>query len=157
VGGVGSNAVESTTYVPPKTSFKTKEENIDDDAHARRFAARLIRVEIELTGKVSTNAEKWDELAELLITELKIAAARTTVSNVPAFLSEHLRRRLWKVDKTRANQIAVETEQGSIIALSDEQKKRCPDCAGTNFWYPEGPDKGVAKCKHVNLTEITHE
>lgn len=29
--------------------------------------------------------------------------------------------------------------------------KNCPDCQGSGFWYPEGTEKGVAKCKHVRL------
>ena len=29
--------------------------------------------------------------------------------------------------------------------------KNCPDCQGSGFWYPEGIEKGVAKCKHVKL------
>jgi hypothetical protein len=109
----------------------------------------------EVTGKGLTteDAGRWDELAELLVTELKIAAGRTTVSNVPAFLTEHLRRRLWKVDKKRAAEIAVEPEQGNHPSLTDEERGRCPDCAGTNFWYPQGPDKGVARCRHAKLGE----
>jgi DNA-binding Lrp family transcriptional regulator len=31
--------------------------------------------------------------------------------------------------------------------------KNCPDCQGSGFWYPEGIERGVAKCKHVRLTE----
>jgi hypothetical protein len=27
----------------------------------------------------------------------------------------------------------------------------CPNCAGTGFWYPNGAEKGVAKCKHEKL------
>jgi hypothetical protein len=142
-----------TTSEPPKTSFKTKEENTDDEV-THPFIETLQQAERELTGKVTTSPEKWKELADLLVTELKIAAGRTTVSNVPAFLAEHLRRRLWKVDKKRATEIAVEPEQGSRTALSDAEKRLCPDCAGTNFWYPEGPDKGVAKCTHSKLTTI---
>jgi hypothetical protein len=152
VGGVGLNAEESTISSDPKTSFKTKEEKFDDEAFAE-LAGAFRQITIELTGKTPTTAEatRWKELAELLITELKIAAGRTTVSNVPAFLTEHLRRRLWKVDKKRATEIAVEPEQGSTPALTEEEKRACPDCAGTNFWYPEGPDKGVAKCRHAKL------
>jgi DNA-binding Lrp family transcriptional regulator len=30
--------------------------------------------------------------------------------------------------------------------------KNCPDCQGSGFWYPEGLEKGVAKCKHVRFT-----
>lgn len=33
----------------------------------------------------------------------------------------------------------------------------CPDCAGTNFWYPNGPDKGVAKCRHERLSTPAKE
>jgi len=31
--------------------------------------------------------------------------------------------------------------------------KNCPDCQGSGFYYPEGVEKGVAKCKHERLTE----
>ncbi|HEY9405331.1 MAG TPA: hypothetical protein VIQ24_21955 [Pyrinomonadaceae bacterium] len=152
--GVGQSFDNIDTSEAPKTSFKTKEENSDDDAAARRLAAKLIEAERELTGKVSTSVERWEELAELLVTELRIAAARTTVSNVPAFLTEHLRRRLWKVDKTRAAEMTATeaTGQGSASpALTPEQRRKCPDCAGVGFWYPEGPEKGVAKCRHASL------
>ena len=27
----------------------------------------------------------------------------------------------------------------------------CPDCFGTNFWYPEGKDRGVKRCKHERV------
>jgi DNA-binding Lrp family transcriptional regulator len=29
--------------------------------------------------------------------------------------------------------------------------KNCPDCQGSGFWYPEGVEKGVAKCRHERL------
>jgi DNA-binding Lrp family transcriptional regulator len=29
--------------------------------------------------------------------------------------------------------------------------KNCPDCQGSGFWYPEGTERGVAKCKHERL------
>jgi hypothetical protein len=154
LGWVGLGKVDENkdTYAFPNTSFNTKEEKFDDEAFAELVGA-FRQITTELTGKTPTAAEsvRWKELAELLITELKIAAGRTTVSNVPAFLTEHLRRRLWKVDKRRATEIAVEPEQGSAPALTEEQRKTCPDCAGTNFWYPDGPDKGVARCTHQKL------
>jgi DNA-binding Lrp family transcriptional regulator len=31
--------------------------------------------------------------------------------------------------------------------------KNCPDCNGSGFWYPEGVEKGVAKCRHERLKE----
>jgi hypothetical protein len=27
----------------------------------------------------------------------------------------------------------------------------CPDCKGTGYWYPQGTEKGVARCRHENL------
>jgi hypothetical protein len=155
--GMGKTDENKATSVMPKTSFNTKEEkNDDDEAFAGLFEA-FRQITTELTGKppMATEDAKWRELAEVLVVELRIAAGRTTISNVPAFLTEHLRRRLWKVDKKRAIEIAtVEPEQGNQSALSDEAKRSCPDCAGTNFWYPEGPDKGVAKCRHAKLMAI---
>jgi hypothetical protein len=156
VSGVSLNLEDSTVSSNPKTSFKTKEENFDDDA-ARRLAEVFRQAEKELTGKNAANEIQWGELAELLVTELKIAAGRTTVSNVPAFLTEHLRRRLWKVDRKRAAEIAVEAEQGTSTSLTDEERRHCPDCAGTNFWYPQGPDKGVARCRHAKLGETASQ
>jgi DNA-binding MarR family transcriptional regulator len=35
--------------------------------------------------------------------------------------------------------------------LPPAEIKNCPDCQGSGFWYPEGIEKGVAKCKHVRL------
>lgn len=29
----------------------------------------------------------------------------------------------------------------------------CPDCFGTGMWYPEGPGRGVTKCRHEKLPE----
>jgi hypothetical protein len=146
--------VESTpTFAAPKTSFKTIEKISDDEA----FAKSLRGVERELTGKTSP-AQAWEPLFELLSTELKIAAGRTTVSNVPAFLAEHLRRRLWKVDKQQATEIAAsEAGEGTQAALSDAERRSCPDCAGTNFWYPEGPERGVARCAHLKLQSTPNE
>jgi len=25
----------------------------------------------------------------------------------------------------------------------------CPDCGGSGWWYPDGVDRGVARCKHA--------
>lgn len=141
------------TYPVPKTFIKTDEKFDDDETAFAGFVGAWHRAATEITGKTPSKADaaRWTELAELLITELKIAAGRTTVSNVPAFLTEHLRRRLWKVDKKRATEIAATPEQGSKTGLTEEDKKKCPDCAGTNFWYPDGPEKGVARCTHQKL------
>lgn len=76
-------------------SFKDNTRN-DDEAFAELtevFAKACERI----SGKSPNEKQKgkWKELAELLVMELEVASARTSsVSDVPAFLTEHLRRRL---------------------------------------------------------------
>jgi len=153
-GTTGStlSSSESITSDGPKTSFKTEEQKLDDEALAR-FAAAMKQATVDLTGKglTPTDAQRWGELAEVLVTELKIAAGRTTVSNVPAFLAEHLRRRLWKKDKRQIEAEATKEKESAPAIKVDASK--CPDCFGTGMWYPEGFDKGVAKCAHSRLIE----
>ncbi len=74
-----------------KTNTKT------DDEPFGKMNETLAKVFEKVSGKSpqKTDATKLNELAELLAMELEIAAARTkSISNVPAFLTEHLRRRL---------------------------------------------------------------
>jgi hypothetical protein len=129
----------------PKTSFKTNTEKTDDEAFAGLRAAVK-----EATGK-EVSASSFKELDELLATEFRIAAGRTTVSSGPAFIAEHIRRRLWKKDKRQ-----VEEEGKSAVENQKAEVKidasNCPDCFGTGLWYPGGFDKGVAKCRHEKLT-----
>jgi hypothetical protein len=53
-------------------------------------------------------------------------------------------------------------EPNKVKALKENSKKGgashqkrdysdCPDCGGVGMWYPEGFDKGVAKCLHLKL------
>ncbi len=145
-----SNPVENTgTYAIPKTSFKTNTESDDDEAFAE-FNAALKKAAKEITGREPSQAEaaRWGELAEVLVTELKIAAGRTTVSSVPAFLAEHLRRRLWKKEK---RQIEAERSKEQSDSAPKGDASQCPDCFGTGMWYPEGFEKGVARCEHKSL------
>jgi len=148
--GSTSTVIDSDTSGGPKTSFKTEEQKIDDEAFAR-FAAAMKQAVRDVTGKGMSPAdsERWGELADVLVTELKIAAGRTTVSSVPAFLAEHLRRRLWKKDKRQVD------EEGKLDVQESQLKvdvTECPDCFGTGMWYPEGFEKGVARCRHEKLT-----
>ena len=95
-----SKPIETTTYTPSKTSLKTKSKNDDDSENAfSDFFEKLEKANIKITGKKPslTEREKWSEVAELLVIELELAAARTdSVSSVPAFLKEVLRRKLEK-------------------------------------------------------------
>lgn len=143
---------DSTTSEISKTSFKTKEQNIDDEAFAE-LTEVFRQITIELTGKAPTAAEatKWRELAEILIAELRIAAARTSVSSVPAFMAEHLRRRLWKMDKKQAAKEGKELPDQPAAQPSIPEGQRCPDCNNSGWWYPEGLEKGVTRCAHQKL------
>jgi hypothetical protein len=132
-----------------KTSFKTKEGKLDDEA-LTVFAAAMKKAVRDITGKEPSaiEAERWGELADVLVTELKIAAGRTTVSSVPSFLAEHLRRRLWKKDKRQMEAEAAQQKPADSLKIDASQ---CPDCFGTGMWYPGGFDKGVARCGHEKL------
>ncbi|HXH55030.1 MAG TPA: hypothetical protein VNK03_04740 [Gammaproteobacteria bacterium] len=77
------------------TLLNTNKNN--DDEPFGRMNETLAKALEKVSGKrpQKSDAAKLNELAELLAMELEIAAARTkSVSNVPAFLTEHLRRRL---------------------------------------------------------------
>ncbi len=83
------------SYSSPKTSLKTIENNDDEPF------GKMLKVLSDVCEKVSgkqpqkSDNENWKQVAELLVMELEIATARTkSISNVPAFLTEHLRRRL---------------------------------------------------------------
>jgi hypothetical protein len=149
-GGLSQVIEESTPPGDPKTSFKTKDLNTDDEACAGLVAifAELSR---ELTGRGLSlgDRDRWRELGELLAAEAQIAAARTgQVSSVPAFLTEHLRRRLWKKDKAQLERESreVPAESASVIDAS-----RCEACGGSGWHYPDGPERGVARCRHEKL------
>ena len=149
-GGWGQTLDSQRVSVPDNTSFNTIERNIDDEAFAK-FLAALKTANRELTGKEpsSSDSERWAELAELLVMELKIAAGRTgSVSSVPAFLTEHLRRRLWKKEQ---RQVEAEAVEGGVGRPTKAEAAGCPDCFGTGMWYPEGFERGVARCQHERL------
>jgi hypothetical protein len=108
-----------------------------------------------LTGKETSyhQRERWQELAEVLLTELRIAATHTTISSVPSFLAEHLRRRLWKKDKRQMSEEGKSSTEEKAQPLSSEESKNCPDCGGTNFFYPKGFEGGVTRCRHEKLKQ----
>ena len=148
-GGYGQLVESSDISGADKTVLKTNTESDDDETFAS-FAAAMRKAVREVTGKEPSiaDAARWAELAEVLATELKIAAGRTTVSNVPAFLAEHLRRRLWKKEKRQIEAEAAEQKAGDSPKV---EASKCPDCFGTGMWYPEGYERGVARCTHDKL------
>jgi len=148
-----SQTIDSTATSGDDKTFKTNtEKTVDDEAFAD-FAAALRQATREVTGRELSAAErgKLKELADVLVTELKIAAGRTTVSSVPAFLAEHLRRRLWKKDRRQIEQETVESTADSSSSAQSLDASQCPDCFGTGMYYPNGFEKGVARCSHSKL------
>ncbi|MBA2621627.1 MAG: hypothetical protein H0U87_10545 [Acidobacteria bacterium] len=92
---------EETQDTLLKTKTKINKET-DDDARMHEaflvLAKRLDDAVKKITGKGAskTEAEKWGSLADLLILELEVAARRAeSVSSVPAFLTEVLRRQFF--------------------------------------------------------------
>jgi hypothetical protein len=152
-----STPVENTAVLGSKITGELntsiKDQNIDDEAFAE-LVESFRQITRELTGKSPTAIEssKWKELAEVLIAELRISAGRTTISSVPAFMAEHLRRRLWKMDKKQAAREGKELPD-QISSTPQGSPPGCPDCHGTGWWYPNGIEKGVAKCKHLKILE----
>jgi hypothetical protein len=146
-----TSPVDTVTYAESKTSFKTNTERDDDEAFAR-LVSRLRQAVKEVTGKEPSAAEgeRWEQLADLLVMELKIAAGRTNVSSVPAFLTEHLRRRLWKKDRRQVEEEGKAVDSSQFGAAKADALE-CPDCYGAGMWYPEGFEKGVARCRHEKL------
>lgn len=141
------------------SSSNQNRQGVDDEAFAE-FVSLLRENAREITGRQPSAAEaaKWRELAEVLITELRIAAGRTTVSSVPAFLAEHLRRRLWKLENRKQPPTGAGESEASGPTVTREEALECPDCFGTGMYYPDGFEKGVARCKHQQLrpgTEVT--
>ena len=51
------------------------------------------------------------------------------------------------------NKIKALKENAKRGGVSHQRKdySNCPDCGGVGMWYPDGFDKGVAKCHHLKL------
>jgi hypothetical protein len=148
--GILLNTVNTTDVDPAAGGSSSNRSGRNDDEAFAGFVELMGRTAEEVTGHTPSRAERerWLELAEVLSAEMKIAAGRTTVSSAPAFLAEHLRRRLWKKDK---RQIEAEAAQPKPVGSLKVDAAQCPDCFGTGMWYPEGFERGVARCEHKSL------
>lgn len=149
--GILLNTVNTTDGDPSAGgSSSNRSGGKDDDEAFASFVELMGKTAEEITGHTPSRAERerWLELAEVLSAELRIAAGRTTVSSAPAFLAEHLRRRLWKKDKRQMEAEAAQPKPADSPKIDATQ---CTDCFGTGMWYPEGFEKGVARCEHKSL------
>jgi len=93
------NEVNKTGYDSSNTSFKDNTKTDDEKtAIFSEFIEKFQTASRKLTGSELTciEREKWGSLADLLILELEIAAKRTSsISSIPAFLTEVLRRKFF--------------------------------------------------------------
>lgn len=150
--GILLNRVNTTDEDSSAGGSSSNRSGENDDEAFADFVELMRRTAEEITGRTSSGAdrERWLELAEVLSAELRMAAGRTTVSSVPAFLAEHLRRRLWKKDK---RQMEAEAAQQRPAESPKIDASQCPDCFGTGMCYPEGFEKGVVRCDHKALAK----
>lgn len=102
----------------PKTSLKT---NIKSDDEKNEIFSDFIEnfqaAAKKITGKNLSKyeKEKWGQLAELLISELEVAAGRAAqVSSIPAFLTEILRRRLFVGRELERNEKPSVRKRGEV-------------------------------------------
>lgn len=109
------------------TSFKDIKNN--DDEPFGGFIEKMSEAFEKVSGKRPRKSDKakLNELAELLIMELEIAAARTgSVSNVPAFLTEHLRRRLTNAINKTANAVTKTAKPTTKTANPTNKTESAP-------------------------------
>ena len=101
----------------------------------QRFSERLERGSPRRGHGKEADGGRWRELGEeVLAAELGIAAARATVSSVPSLHFEHLRRRLWKIDRKQARAEGRELADEKASAPTVERVNDCPDCGGSGLW-----------------------
>jgi hypothetical protein len=88
IGGGGAEASAAS-------SSKSGAGGRDDEVFAG-LVEKLKQTVREVTGREPTAADaaRWADLGDLLAEELRAGSVRTAISSPPAFLAEHLRRRL---------------------------------------------------------------
>jgi hypothetical protein len=118
-GRGGLNGENKDSSAQHNTLINTNTDKKDDEALAG-LVEMLKQAAKKVTGKEPsvTEADRWREIGELLAAELQIAASRTTVSSAPAFLFEHLRRRLRKSDARQIEQEVREASSGEAPPAS---------------------------------------
>jgi predicted transcriptional regulator len=72
----------------------------------------------------------------------------------------------WQISRSRQLQLSRQPQSSSQLSQSTNKEninidqkgematpnfQNCPDCFGTGYFYPNGGDKGVARCKHNRL------
>lgn len=120
-----------------------------DDEPAAALLSALQEVEREVTGSTG-RPEKWLEPLGIVIAELRLAASRASViSSAPAFLAEHLRRRLGKAERQATSHPGAQAAPGQPVAAGKREftEDPCTVCKGSLMEeLPEGG--GKRRCTH---------
>lgn len=154
-GGEGYLVENTDSSYFPKTFFKT---NTDDDDYTHtlaEFTKTLARAVRDVCGEdysiTEQEQERWQEMASVLVDELKKTVSRTEhVSSVPAFFSAHLRRCFARKTATQSDDGAKgksskKTEAGTnraqeagasrVESVDDEREAK--SSAGSKFTLEE--------------------
>lgn len=117
----------------------SKRANISE-SQARRAARRLVEMGyVEELGKDFNNKNQAERgtIYRIILSPPPTRLTGGGHQTPPALVTPNKEKEI-KKDK-----------KGEVAPLNFQN---CPDCRGTGFWYPEGVEKGVAKCQHENLS-----
>ena len=123
---------------------------INDEKAKKAFAKYT-----ELTGKPITqkDQEAYREVAHLdfavIASGLETAIRRAAAAGSKVNSFRYANNCILEIGKLSAQSHSAAASGASEAADASQ----CPDCSGTGFWYPEGPERGVAKCSHKSLRE----
>jgi len=116
----GSLNVENTVTSGENKTLSFNTNTKKDDERGAAFSEvieKLDAVSRKLTGKgiSKRDAEKWSDFADLIVLELEIAAKRTnTISSVPAFLTEILRRQFFTQRQQQSSTKSSKTKPDTV-------------------------------------------
>lgn len=76
--------------------------------------------------------------------------------NVIQGVEYEVRSSSWGLRRSQPQRSQLDDSQPQYAPNKDKDQKKdqkdfvdCPDCFGTNFWYPEGKERGVKRCAHA--------
>jgi hypothetical protein len=145
-----SSSIESTISTEPKTFSKDCPKKNDDDEPAALLLRALQDAEREVAGKTG-DPTRWFDVLNIIVAELKVAASRSpVVSSAPAFLAEHLRRRLGKAERQSSGQQnhQVTSEAPTPGGKREFTDEPCSACKGSLMEImPSGEKKRCGHCR----------
>jgi len=156
-------------------------QRMEDDIGNKNFDARGIKFRVLLPRMPPARNRTGSELARGSISEpnkLNTQKEHTQTQQPPASVcvgskftieecrryAEHLRSTgqginnpggyATTIHRTGEADALIETFLNPTESTRTElDASKCPDCSGTGFYYPEGREKGMARCKHPHLLD----